>query len=76
MVGKKTLKIKNKEIILIISDFEFNYGYLSGSIYCYIRGAVKPYYAFREAFYRPDCKHPKRLFKKLIRKRYLEGGKK
>jgi len=76
MVGKNTLKIKNKEKILIISDFEFNCGYLSGFIYCYIRGAVKPYYAFWESIYRPDCKYPKRLFKKLIRKRYLKGGKK
>jgi len=43
-------------------DFEYNHGYLCATITS--RNGHSHYFTV----YRPNCKHPKRLFKKIIRK--------
>ena len=59
-----------KNLIKKIRDFEYRAGYLSATIIG-ING-----YSFYHSIYKPNCKHPKRVFKRIVKQQInAEWGK-
>ena len=49
------------EKVIKVKDFEYNHGYLSAML-------TMNGYSFYFTSYKPNCKHPKRTFKRIIKK--------
>ncbi|KKL23560.1 hypothetical protein LCGC14_2424200 [marine sediment metagenome] len=58
---KKRLISKMAEKVIKVKDFEYNHGYLSAML-------TMNGYSFYFTSYKPNCKHPKRTFKRIIKR--------